>query len=104
MEIILGLVVAVSIIGGAVGFFLPRFSEYFLGPVALVFALLVLSFAHKFMFHSVVTDGSPAGLLAPAIAWLAFGSGALFGCILVFVGSREIRRARPGIAPTEKSS
>jgi hypothetical protein len=33
-------------------------------------------------------------LVAPAIAWLAFASSALFGGILVIVGSRGIRRAR----------
>ena len=102
MEIIVGLIIAVGVVGGALGVLLPRFSAYFLGPIALVFALLVLSVAHKFMFQTVMTDGSPAGLLAPAIAWLAFGSSGLLGGILVIVGAGGVRRAKLRASSAEK--
>jgi len=95
MEIVLPIAVAICVVGAAIGVFLPKFSAYFLGPVSLIVAVLVIGIAHKSMFRPAMTDGSPAGLLVPGIAWLLFGCSALFGTILVLVGSRGLRRGQP---------
>jgi hypothetical protein len=77
----------------AVGALLPRFSAYFLGPVILVLMLVMAVSLHRYFvpFHS---DGSPAGMLVPAMMWIVFVAGCIVGAVLILTGWVRIRSRR----------
>ncbi len=82
----------------ALGYLLPRFSAYFLGPAILVLAAVAVTAFHDLFvpFHS---DGSPAGMLVPAMMW-AFSLGAcISGGVLILTGGMRIRLKRTPMQP-----
>jgi hypothetical protein len=77
----------------AVGALLPRFSAYCLGPVVLILTLMMAAVLHRYFvpFHS---DGSPAGMLVPAMMWIVFVAGCIVGAVLILTGWARIRSKR----------
>jgi hypothetical protein len=87
-----GIVLAV-VFALVLGFILPRFAAYFLGPAFLVLAGALLVVGHS-LFVPSHTDGSPAGLIVPGIAWLALIVCCGLGLTLIATGIARIKRAR----------
>jgi hypothetical protein len=77
-----------------VGLLLPRFSAYVLGPAVLVLAGVFVVVGHR-LFVPFQSDGSPAGLLVPAIAWIALLICCGVGVTLIVTGRARIKSARP---------
>jgi hypothetical protein len=82
----------------AVAALLPRFSAYFLGPVILVLALAMAVGLHKF-FVPFQSDGSPAGMLVPAMMWVMFVLACVSGIVLILTGMARIRSKRVAETP-----
>jgi lipopolysaccharide export LptBFGC system permease protein LptF len=78
------------------GFVLPRFAAYFLGPAFLVLAAALLVVGHR-LFVPFQSDGSPAGLIVPAIAWIALIVCCGLGITLIVTGRARIKRTRSQI-------
>lgn len=77
------------------GYYLPRFSAYFLGPAFLVLAGGSFITLHKYFFP-FQSDGSIAGLIVPAILWLAFATCCLLGAVLIVTGLVRAKRKSRG--------
>ncbi len=75
----------------AVGYLLPKVSAYFLGPAFLVAAAVGIVGLHKY-FVPFQSDGSPAGMLVPAIMWAAFVAACIAGVVLILTGRMRLRR------------
>jgi hypothetical protein len=73
-----------------VGYLLPKVSTYFLGPAILVIAAVVLVGFHR-LFVPFQSDGSPAGLVVPAMMWAAFLLACICGIVLIVTGRMRIR-------------
>ena len=90
----LPLIIVLSVVGVlALALLFPRFSVYVLGPLVLALAAILVIFGHKLFvpFHS---DGSPAGLLVPAMAWVALIVCCGIGLTLILTGRARMRRVR----------
>jgi hypothetical protein len=83
----LALVVAVML-----GYFLPRFSAYFLGPAFLAIGGVSFLTLNKYFFP-FQSDGSIAGLIVPGIMWLGLIACCAMGCVLIAMGRSRVRRA-----------
>jgi len=74
----------------AVGYLLPRVSAYFLGPALLGAPAIAFVCLHR-LFFPFQSDGSPAGLLVPAIMWAGSIVACIGGIVLIATGLMRIR-------------
>ena len=74
-----------------IGYFLPEFSARFLGPAILVITGLLAAVFHS-LFVPFRSEGSPAGLILPAIAWAGAIVGCISGVLLIVTGKMRMRR------------
>jgi hypothetical protein len=87
-----------AVAGAMIGFLLPRFSAYFLGPLLLLVGVLAALALARANLH---TEGSPAGLVIGGILILGAAIGGGGGIALTAVGALCIRARRTDTAQTE---
>jgi hypothetical protein len=99
LQLVLVLVVLVPF---AIGYLLPEVGAYFLGPAILVIAAVLAVVFHK-LFVPFQSDGSPAGLIVPGLAWFALVTACIAGILLIVTGKIRMRPAggRPAPPATE---
>jgi hypothetical protein len=73
------------------GYFLPRFSAYFLGPAFLVAGAASFIALNKYFFP-FQSDGSIAGLIVPGIMWLWLITCCVMGGVLIGTGRSRVKR------------
>lgn len=81
---------AVAVVS-ALGYFLPRFSAYFLGPAFLIAGGASFIVLNKYFFP-FQSDGSMAGLIVPAIMWLWLITCCVLGGVLIATGRSRAKR------------
>jgi ABC-type branched-subunit amino acid transport system permease subunit len=74
------------------GYFLPRFSAYFLGPALLAVGGVSFITLNKYFFP-FQSDGSIAGLIVPGIMWLGLVTCCVLGCVLIVTGRSRVKSA-----------
>jgi hypothetical protein len=86
----IGLVLAV-VVALVLGFSLPRVAAYVVGPAFLALAGVFVIFGYK-LFFPFQTEGSPAGLIVPAVAWVVVIVCCGLGITLIVTGRARIKR------------
>jgi hypothetical protein len=77
----------------AVAYFFPKTGAYVLGPAILAIAAVAFVALHD-LFAPFRSDGSPAGLVVPAMMWFAFVVACIAGTVLVVTGTMRMRWRR----------
>ncbi len=81
---LLWMIIAIAIVF-ALGYYLPRFSAYVLGPGFLLLGIIAFIKNHK-LFFFFQSDGSIAGLIVPIIMWLGLITCCVLGIVLIMTG------------------
>jgi hypothetical protein len=92
VEILVAILLAAWVASVLLGYALPRFAAYFLGPLLLVAGIVMFTTLNRYFFP-FQSDGSPAGMIVPGLLWIALIICGVAGLTLVGVGVSRLRAA-----------